>query len=87
MYRCTCCSSVPRRQELLPTPVLKAGAAARAANRQVSEAVVNGSFGKQENRKDSELRGWAIRRWSLIGGLDFATGTVLGSLPSFLLRR
>ena len=31
----------------------------------------------RKKRKDSELRGWAIRRWSLIGGLDFATGTVL----------
>lgn len=42
--------------ELPPTTSLKAGTAARAADRQVSEAVVNGSFEKQE--KESKLRGW-----------------------------
>ena len=58
MYRCTV---VPlqflyRVEGAAPDTRTKGRSCSKGSRQQVSEAVVNGSFGKQE--KDSKLRGW-----------------------------
>ena len=57
MYRCTV-AILYRAEGATPEARTNGKNCSKGSRQQVSEAVVNGSFGKQE--KDSKLRGWRL---------------------------